>query len=208
MFWCYGDKRNVSSALPGRLQTNYRAELYAVTLVLETCPGQINIHTDSQYVFDGCTRYLPSWKATGWKIDNLDLWQRLDKALADRAGLGNFFTKVKGHAKLSDVKAGIVSQEDRLGNHEADSLATAGAKLHVMDQASVTEAKCRTKLARSVQNMMADILARNQKRVGPNMEETIDLTGESDEEQAEEEEEAEFVAECICIQDSSDGEAL
>ena len=68
------------------------------------------------------------------------------------------FTKVKGHPERADVQQGIISQADRLGNHQADFLATAGAKQHAVASEVVRMAKCCTTIARSVQSMMADIL--------------------------------------------------
>ncbi len=44
--------------------------------------------TDSQYLRNGVTQWLPRWKATGWRtadrkpVKNVDLWQRLEAALA------------------------------------------------------------------------------------------------------------------------------
>ena len=49
-------------------------------------PGPL--HTDSIYLRDGITSWLPNWKARGWKtaakepVKNVDLWQRLEAAAA------------------------------------------------------------------------------------------------------------------------------
>jgi ribonuclease HI len=69
--------------------TNNRMELQAVIEGLlslkERC--HVTIHTDSQYVMDGVTKYLPGWKAKGWKtadkkdVKNIDLWHQLDEIL-------------------------------------------------------------------------------------------------------------------------------
>eukprot|EP00973_Karenia_brevis_P006774 920218-Karenia_brevis.AAC.1 len=88
--------------LPGQCQTNQRAELYAVLHVLENYPPGVNIHTDSQYVFDGCCKHRHTWQATGWHIHHADLWIRVDNALQRHGPDGYSFTKVKGHAKLRD----------------------------------------------------------------------------------------------------------
>eukprot|EP00973_Karenia_brevis_P044770 6200417-Karenia_brevis.AAC.1 len=63
----------------------------------------------------------------GWKLDNSDLWKRLDCAVSQREPGNLRMRKCKGHAELADVIAGTVSQADRLGNHGADRLATEGA---------------------------------------------------------------------------------
>ncbi|MDE1932181.1 MAG: ribonuclease HI, partial [Alphaproteobacteria bacterium] len=45
------------------------------------------VHTDSRYVHDGITLWLPRWKTRGWKtadkkpVKNVDLWRRLETAL-------------------------------------------------------------------------------------------------------------------------------
>ncbi len=70
--------------------TNNRMELTAAIMALEalTRPAQVNLHTDSIYLRDGVTKWLPNWKRNGWRtsdkqpVKNVDLWQRLDTALA------------------------------------------------------------------------------------------------------------------------------
>jgi len=70
--------------------TNNRMELMAAIAALEALkrPSHVRIHTDSQYLRDGITRYIHAWKARGWKtadkkpVKNVDLWQRLEAALA------------------------------------------------------------------------------------------------------------------------------
>jgi ribonuclease HI len=68
--------------------TNNRMELMAAIQALETLkkPCRVELHTDSQYVRNGITQWLHSWKARGWKtadrkpVKNEDLWRRLDEA--------------------------------------------------------------------------------------------------------------------------------
>ena len=49
-------------------------------------PCSVDLHTDSQYVRDGITKWIHSWKRNGWRtadkkpVKNEDLWQRLDAA--------------------------------------------------------------------------------------------------------------------------------
>lgn len=70
--------------------TNNRMEMMAAIQALETLsrPVKVRLYTDSQYVRDGITSWLPRWKARGWKtadkkpVKNVDLWQRLDAAAA------------------------------------------------------------------------------------------------------------------------------
>jgi ribonuclease HI len=85
----YGDaERELSGGEP--LTTNNRMELMAAIQALEALsrPVEVRLHTDSQYVKEGITAWLPRWKARGWKtadkkpVKNVDLWQRLDAAAA------------------------------------------------------------------------------------------------------------------------------
>ena len=70
--------------------TNNRMELMAAIRGLEslTRPCKVHLTTDSQYVMKGITEWMANWKRRGWKtaskqpVKNVDLWQRLDKALA------------------------------------------------------------------------------------------------------------------------------
>jgi ribonuclease HI len=70
------------------LTTNNRMELMAAISGLEalTKACVVDIHTDSQYVRDGITKYINNWKRNGWRtaakepVKNQDLWQRLETA--------------------------------------------------------------------------------------------------------------------------------
>lgn len=66
--------------------TNNRMEMSAVIGAIEAIkkPSRIELYSDSTYVLDGLTKWLPGWKARGWKtadkkpVKNQDLWERLD----------------------------------------------------------------------------------------------------------------------------------
>ena len=83
--------------------TNNRMELMATISALERIkPGsEVEIHTDSQYVRDGITKYINNWKRNGWRtvskepVKNEDLWRRLDAAV--QAHTVNW-RWVKGHS--------------------------------------------------------------------------------------------------------------
>ena len=70
--------------------TNNRMEMMAVIVSLETLkrPCKILLHTDSTYVMKGMTEWLEGGTARNWKtaakkpVKNVDLWQRLDDAIA------------------------------------------------------------------------------------------------------------------------------
>ena len=71
--------------------TNNRMELTAAIRALEALKrrSDVALYTDSTYVKDGITRWLPGWKAKGWRtaskspVKNRDLWEALD-ALVQR----------------------------------------------------------------------------------------------------------------------------
>jgi ribonuclease HI len=83
-----GVEKELSGGEP--LTTNNRMELMAAIAGLEALnrPCRVKLYTDSQYLRDGITQWLPNWKARGWRtagktaVKNLDLWQRLEAAAA------------------------------------------------------------------------------------------------------------------------------
>ena len=85
------------------MTTNNRMELMGAIRALEalTKPCRVMLHTDSQYVRQGITEWMPSWKARGWKtaakapVKNEDLWRRLDEARLRHEVAWKW---VKGHA--------------------------------------------------------------------------------------------------------------
>jgi ribonuclease HI len=70
--------------------TNNRMELTAAIMALEslTEPCRIVLHTDSQYVRQGITQWLPGWVRKQWRtasgepVKNRELWERLAAAIA------------------------------------------------------------------------------------------------------------------------------
>ena len=85
------------------LTTNNRMELTAAIMALEALnrPCRVDLHTDSRYVMDGITKWMPRWKSRGWltadkkPVKNDDLWKRLDAARARHQVKWHW---VKGHA--------------------------------------------------------------------------------------------------------------
>ncbi len=63
--------------------------------------GLLEIRTDSQYVKNGVTIWISSWKRNGWRtagkapVKNRDLWEALD---ALSTSLGARWTWVEGHS--------------------------------------------------------------------------------------------------------------
>lgn len=85
------------------LTTNNRMELIAAIEALGALkrPCQVHLHTDSQYVKNGLTGWIHSWKRNGWRtsdkkpVKNVELWQRLEAALAQHQVRWHW---VRGHA--------------------------------------------------------------------------------------------------------------
>jgi ribonuclease HI len=83
--------------------TNNRMELTAAIMALEALKRSctVDLHTDSQYLRQGITNWITSWKRNGWRttgrkpVKNVDLWQRLDAALARHKVHWHW---VRGHA--------------------------------------------------------------------------------------------------------------
>ena len=87
--------------------TNNRMELMAAIAALEALNEdcEIILHTDSQYVRQGITLWMPNWLRRGWKtaagapVKNRDLWERLHAA-AQRHAVD--WRWVKGHSGNPD----------------------------------------------------------------------------------------------------------
>jgi ribonuclease HI len=109
-----GTVKELSGAAPQT--TNNRMELTAAAEALEALkrPCTVVLHTDSQYLRDGITRWHTGWVRKNWRnaagdpVKNMDLWRRiLDAAAAHVVD----WRWVRGHA--GDVM-----------NERADRLAT------------------------------------------------------------------------------------
>jgi len=98
--------------------TNNRMEMMAVIRGAEALKRgySVDIYTDSTYVMKGVTEWLEGWKKRGWRtaskqpVKNVDLWQRLEKALERHEVQWHW---VKGHSGVP-------------GNERADELARQG----------------------------------------------------------------------------------
>lgn len=87
--------------------TNNRMEMMAVIAALEALkrPCRVTITTDSQYVMKGMTEWLAGWKAKNWKtaskkpVKNVELWQRLDKAISPHTVEWQWVRGHQGHVE-------------------------------------------------------------------------------------------------------------
>ncbi|HUC16241.1 MAG TPA: ribonuclease HI [Acetobacteraceae bacterium] len=109
-----GAERTLSGAEPAT--TNNRMELTAAADALAALkqPCRVILHTDSQYLQQGITRWVANWVKRNWRtadgkpVLNQDLWQRLLEATLRHQIEWRW---VRGHA-------------DDAMNHRADALAT------------------------------------------------------------------------------------
>jgi len=97
--------------------TNNRMELMGAIAALEALkrPCLVDLHTDSKYMRDGIMKWIHGWKRNGWKtadkkpVKNVDLWQRLEAALAQHRVTWHL---VKGHAgHAEDERADELARE-------------------------------------------------------------------------------------------------
>jgi ribonuclease HI len=87
--------------------TNNRMEILAAIRALELLrqPSRVMLHTDSRYLLDGITLWLPRWKANGWKtadkkpVKNADLWQELDSAVSRHKVTWKWVAGHSGHVE-------------------------------------------------------------------------------------------------------------
>lgn len=88
------------------LTTNNRMELLAVVRGLEALkrPTIVELLLDSEYVRKGLSEWMAGWKSNGWRrrekngwgeVKNVDLWQELDRLVAEHQIT---YTRVAGHS--------------------------------------------------------------------------------------------------------------
>lgn len=106
--------------------TNNRMELTAAIEALAALkrPSRVVLRTDSTYVKNGITEWLPAWKSRNWRtaarkpVKNADLWQRLESEAARHEIDWQW---VRGHTGDPGNEAA-----DRLANEAIDALLEQG----------------------------------------------------------------------------------
>jgi len=104
VYWSQKDSDNVSERLSGR-QTNNRAEIHAAIRAIEKAKSKdINnliLHTDSQFMINGITKWIKGWKRNGWiltsgnPVVNREDFEELEEGLK---GINVKWMYVKGHS--------------------------------------------------------------------------------------------------------------
>jgi len=120
-----GREKELSGGEPAT--TNNRMELMGAIAALEALkePCAVVLYTDSKYVQQGISEWLPKWLRSGWKtaskqpVKNQDLWERLQAAAARHRVQ---WLWVKGHAGHPDNE-----RVDALARAQAQRMQSAGA---------------------------------------------------------------------------------
>jgi len=112
-----GIERELSGAEPAT--TNNRMELTAAAEALESLkrPCRVVLHTDSEYLRNGITRWHQGWVRKNWRnaagdpVANMDLWRRiLDAAKPHKIE----WKWVRGHAgDVMNERADVLATEAR-----------------------------------------------------------------------------------------------
>ena len=121
--WCVIIKKDdkVNEFFGGDLETtNNKMELTAVIKGFENLnsASEVLVKTDSTYVINGITKWLPNWKAKGWvnsarkPVANRDLWEQLESLISNHRV---DWLWVKGHSGDNE-------------NERADELARKGLR--------------------------------------------------------------------------------
>ena len=96
--------REISGGTPAT--TNNRMELLAAIEALKALkePCEVEFHTDSEYLKNGISAWLPVWKRNGWRtkskkpVKNEDLWRALDSIAPKHDVKWNWLKGHAGHA--------------------------------------------------------------------------------------------------------------
>lgn len=102
--------------------TNNRMELTAVIRGLQSLKrsSRVKVVTDSRYVMQGVTEWMPRWKKSFWRtaakkpVKNRDLWEQLDNLVANHRVEWEW---VRGHAGHPENE-----RADELANQGIDEL--------------------------------------------------------------------------------------
>jgi ribonuclease HI len=114
-----GKEREISGGEP--LTTNNRMELRAAIEALKALkrPCLVELHSDSQYVRDGITKWIHGWQRNGWRtadkkpVKNADLWQEPLEAESWHQVKWHWVKGHSGHPENDRVDALACAEADK-----------------------------------------------------------------------------------------------
>ena len=175
--------------LPGAKQTVPRSELNAALqtlLAMSETPGDLIMVSDCKSVVDGFAGEGRGTKACG---ANGDLWHEIFKLMDQRKARGDCTTvkKVRAHAELWHVQAGLILWQDFVGNEYADAFAKKGASLHQVPQDRSDEIERIDRLAWRIQEriMVTNIAALEKKEENESEVLKVSFVGDKGEKRAD-----------------------
>lgn len=137
--WAWANHDGTSASGGAASGTNQVAELRAVLEAIVSHPGDepLRIEADSVYAIKCASEWVHGWKRKGWRtasggpVQNLELVQAIDRAIAARSG-PVAFAWVRGHRgdhfnERADELAGVAAREARDGRSWPPMPVVAGA---------------------------------------------------------------------------------
>ncbi|XP_030560300.1 ribonuclease H1 [Drosophila novamexicana] len=123
----FGDNHQLNAAKPvlGRVTNNVgeiQAAIYAIKTALDLGIKKLSINTDSQFLINSITKWVPGWKKRGWRLPNMEPvknvvdFKELDELLQSKEINVNW-NYVEAHKGIK-------------GNEMADKLARQGSQLY------------------------------------------------------------------------------
>ena len=93
--------------------------------------------------------------------ENKDIWNIIEGIIDDRVNKGTLrVTWTKGHATQEHIDKGILTEEEKRRNEEADWYADRGREEHTRNDVNTKGAQQRTQIAMLMQTMMLKVWAR------------------------------------------------
>ncbi|CAH2099656.1 unnamed protein product [Euphydryas editha] len=123
VYWGDGHPKNISEPVSGRATNNcgeIQAASRAISQAIDCGVTKLAINTDSKFLINSVTKWMPGWKRNGWKLKSGEPV----KNEIDFKELDNLQNKI--HIKWIYVEA----HRGIHGNEMADQLAKAGAAMY------------------------------------------------------------------------------
>ncbi|MEM9088837.1 MAG: ribonuclease HI [Cyanobacteria bacterium P01_F01_bin.53] len=161
-----GQRHELGGRDPGT--TNNRMEMQAALSALEYLDeanvesGEVILHTDSEYLKNGITKWIKGWKRKGWKTSagkpvlNKDLWQQLDTV-----------TQTLSSKKLSVDWRYVRGHTGNPGNERCDEIARAFSHAQPINLAQYKTSGKKAKVSKSTpaQKAASPAQAKNHKDI-------------------------------------------